>query len=152
MLDGMHLILQTDGGSRGNPGPAAWGFVLYDEQGTLVEGRGGYMGTATNNNAEYQAVIEGMTTAKKLGATRVSLQADSELAIRQLQGRYKVKHPEMQRLVAEVRALANHFDEVTFEHIRREQNAAADALVNQALDEAGHKKVPFDFKARFRKP
>lgn len=145
----MHLILQTDGGSRGNPGPAAYGYVLIDVEGVVVEAKGAFMGTATNNAAEYQAVIEGLASARSRGATRISIQADSELVIRQLSGIYKIKHPDMQARAAQVKSLAKGFSSVTYEHIRREQNSAADAEVNRALDDAGFVKVPFDFRTRF---
>lgn len=145
----MHLILRTDGGSRGNPGPAAYGYVLFDASGARVAEEGRVIGVATNNRAEYLGLIEGLKRARSLGATSVSVEADSELVIKQMTGVYRIKHPDMRQLADEAKALAAALSRVTYAHIRREQNADADALVNSALDAAGYAKAPGpDWSAR----
>jgi len=141
--EGTAWLLYADGAARGNPGPAAYGYVLRDAGGETIDARGAYMGETTNNHAEYMAVIEGLASAKTRGATRVSVQADSELIVRQLTGRYKIKHPRMKELAAQVRELAAAFEDVSYEYIPRAQNAAADALVNEALDAEGYTKKEF---------
>lgn len=138
----VHLTLQTDGGSRGNPGAAAYGYVLLDTTGAIIASEGKYIGTATNNRAEYLGLIEGLRRAAALGATDVAIQADSELVIKQMTGAYRIKHPDMRVLADEAKALAKQFTRVRYEHIRRELNAKADALVNDALDAAGFEKAP----------
>lgn len=128
------LILHTDGAARGNPGPAGIGAVLTDGSGrtvaTLAEG----IGVATNNQAEYRAVIEGLRLAAERGAKRVLVRSDSKLLVEQLAGRFRVKNPTLQRLHQEVRALVRSFDRVNFEHVRRGENADADALANEGVD------------------
>ena len=138
----MHLTLQHDGGSRGNPGPAAYGYVLLDDAGAILASEGKYIGTATNNRAEYLGLIEGLKRAAALGVTELSVQADSELVVKQMTGVYRIKHPDMRVLADEAKALAAQFARVRYEHIRREFNAKADALVNDALDAAGFTKAP----------
>ncbi|MGQ0805328.1 MAG: ribonuclease HI family protein [Actinomycetota bacterium] len=134
-----HVIVYSDGGARGNPGPAAIGAVVLDpttdpptELATVSE----RIGTATNNVAEYQAVIAGLEAARELGARRVSLRADSQLVVRQLQGEYRVKQAHLRPLYEQARALLGDFDEVDLAHVAREDNVVADALVNAALDGA----------------
>ena len=134
-----HVVVYCDGGARGNPGPAAIGAVVFDpttdpptELATVSE----RIGTATNNVAEYQAVIAGLEAARELGARRVSLRADSQLVVRQLEGKYRVKQAHLRPLYEEARALLGDFDEVDLAHVRREDNVVADALVNAALDGA----------------
>jgi len=134
-----HVVVYCDGGARGNPGPAAIGAVLFDpttdpptELATVSE----RIGNATNNVAEYQAVIAGLEAARELGARRVSLRADSQLVVRQLEGKYRVKQAHLRPLYEEARALLGDFDEVDLAHVRREDNVVADALVNAALDGA----------------
>lgn len=130
----MHLTVATDGGARGNPGPAAIGASVTDDDGTELAAISEYIGETTNNVAEYTAVIRGLEAAADLGAHAVTLRSDSELLIRQLQGRYKVKAAHLQPLHAEVQGLLRRFAETTLEHVRRERNVRADALVNEALD------------------
>lgn len=134
-----HLKLFTDGGSRGNPGPAASGAVLKSMNGS-VEGEtiasvSRYLGHDTNNQAEYTAIIIGLEKAKSLGAETIELYMDSELAVKQLKGEYKVKNPEIAKRFLEVKNLLTQFDHVKIKHVRRELNKEADALVNKVLDE-----------------
>ena len=126
----------TDGGARGNPGPAAAGVIIQDEQGvTLFEG-GFYLGRATNNVAEYRGMIEGLKEAARLGARRVEVVSDSQLMVRQMLGEYRVKNAGLAPLYQEARRLAEGFEEVRFSHTPREGNQEADRMVNQALDQA----------------
>ena len=129
----MQIFLEFDGGSRGNPGPAACGYVLRGNEG-VIESKGEFIGTATNNQAEYRAVIEGLKAAKRHGATHVTVRGDSLLVIKQLCGQYKVKHPNMKELIAVAREIEKDFVEVKYLHVRREKNSDADKLVNDALD------------------
>ena len=130
-----HLLIACDGGSRGNPGPAAIGAVVRDAQtGELLASVSEHIGVATNNVAEYQALVSALETAAKLGATRVTIQADSQLVIRQLEGSYRVRQPHLKPLFDRVRALLAPYDDVELRHVPREENAEADALVNAALD------------------
>lgn len=130
------LILWTDGGARGNPGPAGIGVVMTDAQGEVVAEIAEYIGEATNNQAEYRALIAGLTRARELAATVVDIRMDSELVVRQLKGEYKVKNENMKPLYGQATALLKTFSRYTIQHVRREQNAEADKLVNQALDAA----------------
>ncbi len=126
----------TDGGARGNPGPAAMGGVLIDAAtGTVLDEFGIYLGETTNNQAEYRALIEALKRAKQHGATTVECFLDSELVVEQMTGRYKVKNGGLQSLFQKAQHLAQQFENVAFRHIPREQNKQADALVNKALDE-----------------
>jgi ribonuclease H / adenosylcobalamin/alpha-ribazole phosphatase len=128
------LIVNADGAARGNPGPAGIGVVVAEPDGrtvaTLAEG----LGVATNNQAEYRAVIEGLRLAARHGAGSLLVRSDSRLLVEQLSGRFKVKHPTLQRLHEEARALVRTFDRVDFEHVPRELNAEADALANEGVD------------------
>ena len=133
----MHVHIYTDGGARGNPGPAASGAVVKDLEGNLLANVMKYLGKTTNNQAEYTAIVIGLERAVKLGATQVSLFMDSELATKQLKGEYRVKDPEIAKRFLEVKNLLHKFDRVTFTHVRREKNKEADALVNMCLDEQG---------------
>jgi len=128
------LVVNVDGGSRGNPGPAAIGVVVRDHDGEVVADAAEPIGSATNNVAEYRALIRGIELAAQNGATRVELYGDSELVVKQVRGEYKVKDAGLKPLHAEARAALSAFEEWSFSHVRREQNAEADALVNQALD------------------
>lgn len=128
------IILYTDGASRGNPGPAAIGAVLKDCKGKLLGTISETIGQATNNQAEYQAVIAALKQALRLGAQRVELRADSELVVRQLNGRYRVREAHLKPLYAEVKALAGRLKEFRVVHIDREENKDADRLANVALD------------------
>lgn len=130
------VVVYTDGGARGNPGPAALGASVQTLDGDELDAVGEYIGEATNNIAEYSAVIVGLRRAAELGARRVVLRSDSELLVKQLNGVYKIRKPHLQRLALDVREAARAFEEVRFEHVRRESNARADELVNIALDEA----------------
>jgi ribonuclease HI len=129
------LIVSCDGAARGNPGPAGIGVHITDADGRTVAEIAKGIGVATNNVAEYAAAIEGLARAKELGATEVLLRSDSRLMIEQVAGRYKVKNPTLQRLHAEVRALALTFDRIAYEHVRREFNKDADRLANAGVDE-----------------
>lgn len=131
------VVVYTDGGARGNPGPAAIGAVVVDphtEPPETVASVSEAIGVATNNVAEYRAVIAGLEAALEVGAREVELRADSELVIRQLEGRYRVKTETLRPFHDEARTLLTRFDRVRLTHVRRENNADADALVNQALD------------------
>ena len=130
----MKLTMYCDGGSRGNPGPAASGAVLKDGAQVVAEAMK-YLGETTNNQAEYTSIIIGLEKAKELGATEVDVVMDSELAVKQLNGEYKVKHPEIAKRYLEVRNLLHSFSRVTFRHVKREFNKEADALVNKCIDE-----------------
>jgi ribonuclease HI len=135
-----HLVVYADGGARGNPGPAAIGAVVLDpatDPPAVVWSVGEVIGVATNNVAEYRALIAGLRAARDLGARSVDVRADSQLVIRQLEGAYRVKNAGLIPLHEEARDLLRQFDDVSLLHVRREENTAADALVNAALDAAG---------------
>jgi ribonuclease HI len=131
------LVLHVDGGARGNPGPAAIGVVVSEPEGEVLEQLAERIGVATNNVAEYRAVLRGLERARALGASEVELIGDSELVARQLTGAYRVKHPDMRALHAEARSALGGFERWRIRTVPRAQNAAADALVNAALDAAG---------------
>lgn len=133
----MRLITYTDGGSRNNPGPAACGIVILDEKEDTVFTGSKFLGTATNNEAEYGALIAALAKAKELGASEVKCHLDSELVVKQLNREYKVKDEKMKALFAEVSRLSTGFDKVEFIHVRREKNKLADKLVNEELDRQG---------------
>lgn len=133
----MKLTVNVDGGARGNPGPAAIGVVVRDESGEILTTHSETIGEATNNIAEYRALLAGIGKASELGATELELVGDSELVVRQVRGEYKVKNAGIKPLHAEVLEALEGFDSWTIEHVRREENAEADALVNQALDAGG---------------
>ncbi len=128
------LIIYTDGGARGNPGPAALGVYITDENGVVLKEHSRYLGEQTNNYAEYMAIVDALTHAKELGAEEVAMRMDSELAVKQLNGEYKVKNAALGALFLQVHNLRLAFRKVTFTHVRREQNKHADRLVNHALD------------------
>jgi ribonuclease HI len=127
--------LFADGGSRGNPGPAALGARLVDGNGTVLRDIAEYLGVTTNNVAEWSALIAGLQAALDLGIRELDVRLDSELVVRQLSGQYRVKHPALQPLHAKATSLLRRFEHVDVAHVRRKQNAEADALVNRALDE-----------------
>ena len=127
------MILFCDGASRGNPGPGAYGFVLYSNNLVVFE-EGQRLGSVTNNTAEYQGLIKGLEAALKHGASDILIKSDSELMVRQLNGIYKVKTPHIKTLYEIARALLQQFNSTKIEHIRREENTRADELCNQALD------------------
>ena len=127
-------IVNVDGGARGNPGPAAIAAVVALPDGEVLESRGEEIGTATNNVAEYRALLKGIELAAAHGATELELIGDSELVVRQVEGRYKVKHADMKVLHAEAKKALAGFDSWSIRHVRRAENADADRLVNEALD------------------
>ena len=126
----------VDGGSRGNPGPAAVGFRIEDDAGTLLDEAGEAIGVATNNEAEYRALIAALDRAAELGAREVEVRADSELLMRQMTGRYRVKSPHLRELWQQAQQAAGRFDHVRYVEVRRTENADADRQVNLALDRA----------------
>ncbi|HTT93982.1 MAG TPA: ribonuclease HI family protein [Solirubrobacterales bacterium] len=130
------LTVNVDGGARGNPGPAAIGVVVRNDDGAVVEQVGETIGEATNNVAEYRALLRGLELASAHGATEVELIGDSELVVRQIEGRYKVKHADMKELHAQAKEMLAGFGSWSIRHVKRAQNADADKLVNQALDHA----------------
>ena len=127
-------VLYTDGASRGNPGPAAIGAVIKDGQGRVLARISRRIGRTTNNQAEYQAVIAALEEAIKLGATSVDLKSDSELVVRQINGRYRVKNPGLKPLYRQVKELQSSFQSCTIASVPRRQNMEADGLCNAALD------------------
>jgi ribonuclease HI len=129
--------LSTDGGARGNPGPAAYGYVLEAEDGTVLDARGGTIGVATNNVAEYRALIEGLRRAVEVGVDELTVVSDSELIVKQMRGEYRVKNAALRALSLEAVELARQVGRVTYTAVRREHNDLADRLVNEALDRAG---------------
>jgi ribonuclease HI len=132
----MRYIVHTDGAARGNPGPAAIGIVVQDEAGHIIYESSRTLGTHTNNEAEYLALIAALHYLKDAGTTSAEFRLDSELVVRQLKGEYRVKEPRLQSLHAQATMLLNAVPRHTFRHVRREQNARADALANEALDAA----------------
>lgn len=126
----------ADGGSRGNPGPAASGAVLFDESGAVIAEVGLYLGIATNNVAEWRALVIGLLRARELEVTEIAIRMDSELVVRQVTGVYRVKHADLIPLASQAKALLRGFGAVDIRHVPRKQNAAADAVVNAVLDEA----------------
>ena len=134
---GSSWVLYTDGGSRGNPGPAGSGFVLFDASGGRVCAAGRFIGEATNNRAEYDGLIQGLWSAVSHGCRRLEVRMDSELIIRQMTGRYRVKNEGLKEPFARAKALAGRMEHVSFVHVPREQNVEADKLANEAMDARG---------------
>ncbi len=132
----MKAKLSTDGGARGNPGPAAFAYVLEDEDGEVVAAHGEAIGVATNNVAEYSALIAGLEKAVELGVGELEVVSDSELMVKQMRGEYKVKNEALRELSLRAGALAGKVGTVRYTAVRREQNKLADKLVNDALDAA----------------
>ena len=130
------LWLSTDGGARGNPGPAGLGLVIKDESGEVLLEHGQYLGETTNNVAEYSALVAALKFALSLGGTEVVIQMDSELIVKQMTGLYKIKQPHLQELAAQVEAQLKQFDKYEFKHVLRAYNKEADRMVNKAIDEA----------------
>jgi ribonuclease HI len=128
--------LFTDGGSRGNPGPAAYAFVLEAEDGTVLEARGEAIGVATNNVAEYAALVAGLERAVEAGVDDLEVVSDSELLVKQMRGEYRVKNRALQDLFLDASNLERNIRHVTYTAVRREHNTLADSLVNEALDAA----------------
>ncbi len=133
----MKVIIEADGGSRGNPGPAGFGCVVWaDDHATVLAEHKKAIGVTTNNVAEYRGLIAGLEEARRLGADEVAVRMDSKLVVEQMSGRWKVKHPAMAELHQQARALASTFDTVSFSWIPRERNSHADRLANEAMDSA----------------
>jgi len=128
--------LFTDGGARGNPGPAAYGFVLEAEDGTVLAAHGERIGVATNNVAEYRALIAGLEKAVELALAEVEVVSDSELLVKQMTGEYRVKNEALRDLSVKAARLAREIGRVSYTAVRREHNELADRLVNEALDSA----------------
>lgn len=130
------ILVYTDGGSRGNPGPAGYGVRIEDEAGAVLAELRASLGLATNNMAEYHGLLAGLDWALAHGHRDVRVRSDSELLVKQMRGEYRVKNEGLQPLHARARALAARIGQVTFEHVRRERNKEADRLANLAMDEA----------------
>ena len=138
-MENKKLIIHTDGGARGNPGPAGIGIVIQDEESKVIKEISEYIGEATNNQAEYRAVIRAMEEAQKLGAEELKFYLDSELVVEQLNRRYKVKNKELAPLFVRIFNMSQSLTglgikKVTFKHVPRERNKEADRLVNEAID------------------
>jgi ribonuclease HI len=132
----MKARLWTDGGARGNPGPAAFAYVLEAEDGTVLDARGEFIGVATNNVAEYSALVAGLARAVTAGVTELEVRSDSELMVKQMRGEYRVKNRDLRSLSLEASRAARQIGRVTYTHVGREHNELADRLVNEALDAA----------------
>ena len=130
----MKARLSTDGGARGNPGPAAFGYVLEADDGTVLDARGEAIGVATNNVAEYRGLLAGLEAALERGVEEIEVVSDSELLVKQMRGEYKVKNQTLRELVDDAESLARRLRRVTYTAVRREHNELADRLVNEALD------------------
>ena len=128
------IVAYIDGGARGNPGPAAYGVRIEQEDGGFVEEFGESIGVATNNVAEYRGLLAALEWARAHGHTRLHVRSDSQLLVQQMLGNYKVKNAGLQPLHAKARLLAHDIGRVTFEHVRRESNTHADRLANEAMD------------------
>ncbi len=130
----MRATLFTDGGARGNPGPAAYGYVLEADDGTVLAAHGERIGVATNNVAEYRALIAGLEKALELGLDEIGVVSDSELLVKQMTGEYRVKNEALLKLHSEASKAARRIGDVSYRAVRREHNELADRLVNEALD------------------
>ena len=130
----MKARLWTDGGARGNPGPAAFAYVLETDDGTVLVARGEAIGVATNNVAEYSALVAGLERAVEAGISELEVRSDSELMVKQMRGEYRVKTRDLQSLFLDASRAARESGRVTYTHVRREHNELADRLVNEALD------------------
>ena len=131
----MRVIAWADGASRGNPGPASYGYVLTDEHGAELDAGGEVIGRATNNVAEYRGAIAAAQAALRVGADELELRLDSQLVVRQVEGRYRVRNAALKPLYDRLLDLLDEFDDAQMVHVPREQNARADRLANAALDE-----------------
>jgi ribonuclease HI len=129
-----HLILETDGAARGNPGLAGAGIIIKDEHGRKIETIGKFLGVTTNNQAEYRALIEGLQAVQRHGPDCVTVRMDSELVVKQMSGQYRVRHPEIVPLYLEAVEAVQGLSEVRFEHVPRERNPGADRVANFAID------------------
>jgi ribonuclease HI len=132
----MEVMLFTDGGARGNPGPAAIGVVIKNHKGDVLQKIGKYIGESTNNDAEYKALLEGLSSLKEMGATNVKCYLDSELVVKQVNGLYKVKNENIKKLWHKIKTLEKDFKVITYHHVKREKNWEADLIVNEVLDSA----------------
>ncbi|HZD87417.1 MAG TPA: ribonuclease HI family protein [Gaiellaceae bacterium] len=133
----MKARLFTDGGSRGNPGPSAFGYVLEAEDGTVLAAHGEAIGIATNNVAEYRALVAGLARAAELQVGELEVVSDSELLVKQMRGEYRVRNEALRQFSVEAARLARQLGSVTYTAVRREHNELADRLVNEALDAIG---------------
>ena len=129
------IVAYIDGGARGNPGPAGYGVRIEDEQGSLIKEFHGFLGSSTNNVAEYNGLLAALRYAQEHGHRVVRIKSDSELLVKQLKGEYRVKNPALQTLYQQALAIADTLDRVTYEHVRREHNKDADRLANLAMDQ-----------------
>ncbi|MEI7619967.1 MAG: ribonuclease HI family protein [Candidatus Falkowbacteria bacterium] len=132
------IIIYTDGGARGNPGPAGIGVAIYTEDKEIIEEHSDFLGIATNNQAEYKAVILALKKAHLLEAEEIHFFLDSELVVKQLRGEYKVKNQDLASLYLEIHNLSIHFKKISYTHVRRELNKEADRLANEAMDRGGN--------------
>ena len=132
----MRVIIEADGGSRGNPGPAGYGAVVLDTDEEVLLDRQGALGVTTNNVAEYEGLIAGLRAAAELGATEVEVRMDSKLVVEQMSGNWKIKHPNLKPLAVRAGELAEAFESVPYRWIPRMENTRADALANEAMDAA----------------
>ncbi len=130
----MKYIIFTDGGARGNPGPAATGIIVRNTNNEIIMEDGEFLGVATNNDAEYSALVRAITTLKEKGATEIDCYLDSELVVKQLKGQYKVKNDRMLSAYNKIKELEKSFAKITYTHIPRSKNTEADAIVNRILD------------------
>jgi ribonuclease HI len=130
----MAIIAYIDGGARGNPGPAGYGVRIEDENGELIDEFNGFLGTSTNNVAEYNGLVAALRYAEQRGHRVVRIKSDSELLVKQMRGEYRVKNPGLQPLYQQARAIAASLERIVYEHVRREQNTHADRLANLAMD------------------
>jgi ribonuclease HI len=131
----LSIVAYIDGGARGNPGPAGFGVRVENEAGEVIEEFHGFLGSATNNIAEYHGLLAALRYAQQRGHHRVRIKSDSELLVKQMKGEYRVKHPGLQPLFQQAQTLARALERVVYEHVRREQNTHADRLANRAMDE-----------------
>ncbi|MEK7746315.1 MAG: ribonuclease HI family protein [Elusimicrobiota bacterium] len=132
----MKLLIHIDGAARGNPGPASVGVAVYDGSGAMIRGHGRPIGEDTNNAAEYTALLDALDLAAELGGTKLAIRSDSQLLVRQFNGQYRVKNKRLQDFLLQAQKKRARFASVELSHVPREENAAADALANAALDEA----------------
>jgi ribonuclease HI len=130
----MRLQIYTDGAARGNPGPAGIGIVIMNDAGEVLEQHCKFLGTATNNIAEYEALVNALTLARKYVPCSIQVYSDSELMVRQMMGKYKVKNEVLLRYFGTAQAMLKNFESVVFQHIPRERNKLADQLANQGID------------------
>jgi ribonuclease HI len=131
----MAIVAYIDGGARGNPGPAGYGVRVEDEHGALISEFNGFLGTSTNNVAEYNALVAALKYAQQHGHRVVRIKSDSELLVKQMRGEYRVKNAGLLPLYHQARTIADSLDRIAFEHVRREQNKDADRLANLAMDQ-----------------